>query len=190
MYTFHIKETGPNLDVILLRALLVLSALACLVVSSNPNYWINILSGIVLLLSALFIDLLLEKWTIKKIVLLTAACIILLMATNSFIFALILFFFGILSGYLNAPHRILFSKETVQLKKGISNNLFQWNEFSNIILKDELITLDFKNNRLIQLMVNQDLTPINEIEFNLFCSGLLKSNDSANSRSSNPQDWK
>lgn len=179
MYTFEIKETGPNLDATLIRALLVLAALASLVITSNNNFWINILCSILLLVAALFIHLLLEKLAVKKFVLLAAASTILLLATNSLIFGLILFLFGILTGFLNPSYRIHFSSEGIQLHKCIWNNEFRWNEFSNVILKDELITLDFKNNRLMHLTVNQDLTAVNEVEFNLFCSSSMKSDDSS-----------
>jgi hypothetical protein len=54
------------------------------------------------------------------------------------------------------------------------NSLFKkrytWNQFSNIILKDNLLTLDFTNNRLLQLEVEDDEeSEADEEEFNEYC---------------------
>jgi hypothetical protein len=43
----------------------------------------------------------------------------------------------------------------------------EWNELSNLVLKDGLVTIDFKNNKIIQqTILNSD---ISEQEFNDFC---------------------
>jgi hypothetical protein len=47
---------------------------------------------------------------------------------------------------------------------------FTWNELNNVILKDGLLTLDFKNNKLIQQLTGKRVDTINEQEFNDFCS--------------------
>ena len=47
---------------------------------------------------------------------------------------------------------------------------FRWSEFNNIILKDGLLTLDFKSNRLLQKEVLDDDDPdADEDEFNAYC---------------------
>jgi hypothetical protein len=47
---------------------------------------------------------------------------------------------------------------------------YKWNEISNIILKDNILTLDFKNNKLIQGEIE---TPVDEIAFNTFAKQQL-----------------
>ena len=44
-----------------------------------------------------------------------------------------------------------------------------WQELSNLIIKDGLLTIDFKNNRIIQQQVADMSSTINEKEFNEFC---------------------
>lgn len=44
---------------------------------------------------------------------------------------------------------------------------FHWQEIKNLLLKDDLLTIDFKNNKLIQALVVE--TNVNEEEFNEFC---------------------
>lgn len=53
-------------------------------------------------------------------------------------------------------------------KKNIS-----WSELNNIILKDGLLTINFKNDKFIQQFVDETKTAVNEQEFNDFCSQQL-----------------
>lgn len=48
-----------------------------------------------------------------------------------------------------------------------------WNQISNIILKDGLLTIDLKNNKFIQQPVDESKTRVNEQEFNDFCQQQL-----------------
>ena len=48
-----------------------------------------------------------------------------------------------------------------------------WNEVNNVILKDGLLTIDFKNNTLFQQLVLNSDEDINEKEFNEFCKQQL-----------------
>lgn len=45
----------------------------------------------------------------------------------------------------------------------------RWDELSKVILKDGLLTIDFKNNKLIQQVVDENKTKVDEREFNEFC---------------------
>ena len=52
----------------------------------------------------------------------------------------------------------------------------QWNELNNMIIRDGLLTLDFKNNKLIQALVEQgNDSVLDEKEFNDFCRAQLES---------------
>jgi len=44
---------------------------------------------------------------------------------------------------------------------------FSWDKFSNVLIRDNILTLDFNNNKLIQAEIEDDKT-INESEFNGF----------------------
>jgi len=56
---------------------------------------------------------------------------------------------------------------------------FGWNDLNNIILKDGLLTIDFKNNKLAQAEVinGENDYALNEQEFNDFCRNHLRSAD-------------
>lgn len=47
--------------------------------------------------------------------------------------------------------------------------IIQWNELSNAILRDGLLTIDFRNNRLIQQYLVKGSKAPDEKEFNEFC---------------------
>jgi hypothetical protein len=50
---------------------------------------------------------------------------------------------------------------------------FHWKELNNIILKDGLLSIDFKNNKLIQQLIDNTHVGIDEKEFNEFCKQQL-----------------
>ena len=79
----------------------------------------------------------------------------------------------ILSFYLEVhakyPLEIGFEKEGVVVNSLVKKKI-QWSELQSVILKDGLLTLDFKNNRLFQKQVIDDDCPdANEDEFNAYC---------------------
>lgn len=71
------------------------------------------------------------------------------------------------------PLEIGFAQDHVMI-----NTLFKkkiaWSDFSNVILKDGLLTLDFKNNRIIQKEVDEEEEgEADEDEFNDFCRQMM-----------------
>ena len=52
--------------------------------------------------------------------------------------------------------------------------LIRWDELDNLVLRDGLLTIDFKNNRIIQQKVEDGDPAINERDFNDFCYEQLK----------------
>lgn len=50
----------------------------------------------------------------------------------------------------------------------------KWEELNNIILKDEVLTIDLKSNKLIQHAIGNVNNPVNEEEFNEFCRQQLR----------------
>jgi len=53
-----------------------------------------------------------------------------------------------------------------------------WQNVTNVIMKDGLLTIDLKNNKLIQKEVDDDVLPKDENDFNGFCQAMLKSTGS------------
>jgi hypothetical protein len=68
------------------------------------------------------------------------------------------------------PLEIGFDLDRIVINSLITRT-FTWTDFNNIILKDGLLTLDFKSNRLLQREVadDEDEDDADEEEFNMFC---------------------
>jgi hypothetical protein len=57
---------------------------------------------------------------------------------------------------------------------------YNWSDFNNIILKDDLLTMDFKTNRLLQRETIDEEGDAEEDEFNDYCSRQLAKTGSSN----------
>ena len=55
--------------------------------------------------------------------------------------------------------------------------LYPWAEINNMLIKDDYITIDFKNNKLIQKQINEPVTEAIKNEFNAFCAAHLAKNN-------------
>lgn len=66
---------------------------------------------------------------------------------------------------------IAFDANGVKLK-GLFGNSYKWYELNNALVKDGLLTIDFKNNSILQAEILQN----DENEFNCFCQEQLKQN--------------
>ncbi len=53
---------------------------------------------------------------------------------------------------------------------------YNWDAFSNVILRDNLLTLDFKNNRILQREILPAASDVDEAIFNAFCREQLQRN--------------
>lgn len=49
-----------------------------------------------------------------------------------------------------------------------------WDQLNNVVLKDDLLTIDFKNNKIIQQLIQKKEPAVDEQEFNDFCKMQLK----------------
>jgi hypothetical protein len=67
--------------------------------------------------------------------------------------------------------QFVFTSEKV-MKLNFPGKEFEWNSFNNLILKDNILTLDFKNNKLIQAEIEKS-QHINEQQFNSFAKSKL-----------------
>ena len=71
------------------------------------------------------------------------------------------------------PLEIGFSSTEVAINT-LFKKKYSWSQFNNIVLKDDLLTLDFRNNRLFQRETIDDDSDAGEDEFNAFCREQLR----------------
>ena len=172
-FIIPLKDNKQEIDIAICRSLLLLSLFVTFFYKTEVNYIVNYLIGLLLLTAALFTKYLFIQIHIKKNVLLSVAAIFMFIATHTFTFALVLYFFGILTNLLHKTPVITIDSTEVRINKVLSNKGYSWQEFSNIILKDNLLTIDFKNNTIFQVEVDSTAAGINEDALNLFCNGCL-----------------
>ena len=71
------------------------------------------------------------------------------------------------------PLEIGFSDGLVEVNS-LPKRKYRWSDFNNVVLKDGLLTLDFKDNRLFQKETQEDEDDdADEDEFNAYCSRQL-----------------
>ena len=100
-------------------------------------------------------------------------CAIAWSRTMQWWFAPLMIIFFVLDIMAHRPLVINVSPKGITYPSLIEKSI-NWMDLNNVILKDDLLTLDFKNNRLLQLLVTSTETDINEKEFNEFCKDQLK----------------
>lgn len=172
MYTFQIKESGPDIDIVIMRALLAIAGIACLVYGSAYTL-LNVVVFLVLVSSGVFIKHILQKMITSKIVLLGAAGLILFFVTGSVGLPVFLILYGIVAKRIYTKSFIRVDAAGLIIKKWYQSPVHLWSELSNVVLKDNLLTIDFKNNCLLQVTTEETVEPVEPGEFNLFCARQL-----------------
>lgn len=69
---------------------------------------------------------------------------------------------------------VLFSEKGLLMTRVFKSILHPWHEMDNVILKDNLLTIDFKSNRIIQAEIVEGNEPVDEKNFNGFCTEQLQ----------------
>lgn len=68
---------------------------------------------------------------------------------------------------------IIFNEDGIKIASFPAKN-YDWQQLNNIILRDNLLTLDFVNNKLLQQPIINTQWDINPKEFNEFCQKMLE----------------
>lgn len=86
-----------------------------------------------------------------------------------------LFLAGLGMAYIGyAEYRILqpafvrIDENGITLPTLFSTRHIRWNEMNNVVLRNDLFTLDFRNNKLLQLEVLDDISPLQAADMNTF----------------------
>ncbi len=82
---------------------------------------------------------------------------------------------GISERFLSANVEIGFSNDAI-VKKGLTSSTYYWKELNNVMIKDDLLTMDFKNNTLLQAYTDDaedEEYDVEDEEFNNYCKRLL-----------------
>lgn len=80
---------------------------------------------------------------------------------------------GLFERTAKKPLEVGFTNREVVINSLIRRR-YTWKDFSNIVLKDDLLTLDFTNNRLFQRETVDEEGDAEEDEFNVYCQEQLR----------------
>jgi hypothetical protein len=89
----------------------------------------------------------------------------------------------LIAAVLEKPAKVLpevaFDKKEIVFNS-IPSKKFKWEQVNNVVLKDNILTIDLKNNQLIQKTVKAEVTPEQEKEFNAFCAEQINNTKAGN----------
>jgi hypothetical protein len=74
--------------------------------------------------------------------------------------------------YIKFPDEIGFTQEKV-VRNTFPSKTYQWFEIDNVLIRDNLFTMDLRNNKLIQKTLDEEITDELEKEFNEYCKKQL-----------------
>jgi hypothetical protein len=173
MFTFVLKENKTGLEILTTRILLAVAGIAVLLYANEISYTIKISAALTLFLGSYFLQMIAKKLKITRVAVLLIATGVLWIGTHSFICAGILCCYAVLLNFLQKKPEVIIDKNKIVLKKLFKEDAYEWEAFTNIILKDGLLTLDFADNKLLQLNIDDHKTTVHESLFNSFCSERL-----------------
>lgn len=181
-YAFIVTLKPPDYKI-----LSILGALMCLIVvcisgaelsSSSKFYpvqWLVLLIDIFIIAYLIFIFSRQSKnKPISFRYALTAGALLwLLLQHRSLPMALLYIVASFMERQIKIPQEIGFNNDEIVIAGFISKQ-YQWQELNNVVLKDNMLTMDFKNNKILQKETESDVSNEIEKEFNAFCALQLK----------------
>lgn len=70
---------------------------------------------------------------------------------------------------LKTKSTALFTIKSIVISRSVLKKTYCWDDVEHVVLKDHLLTVDFKNNHLLQVEIAKESFDIKEETFNLFC---------------------
>lgn len=174
-FEFILQNTKANQIKILATILLAVNSILIFFLAINlPNNKLSLLPA-----SIGFITAIMNVFLKKKYQLLHQTAVIIIGITW---FLLGFVWLGILIVALDffatktsKNYTIQFSNENIVLNK-VYTSTFNWQQFQNVVLRDGLLTLDFTNNKLLQVNIANEINDAKQSNFNDFCKQQLLSN--------------
>ena len=175
VYDYVVVLKNPNRNLIEKTGwLLSLLAVVILIVNLfiTPRAWLlyTCLIIVLIFLVSNYIDKQKKKDVRFRAPLVTAG-IGLVMLTDSGFSNILFLVIGLIEKFFLHKTEIGFTVHEVVIAK-LWKEKVSWNELNNVVIKDGILTVDFKNNRLIQLLTDDDEDDdydVDDDEFNAYC---------------------
>ncbi len=173
MFSIDLKNNRAEIEIITTRALLAIAGVAAFVYADKWDYYLGVGAGLILFTASFFVKTLLDKYKINRLLLLGIAAVLTYITSGSIAIAIILIVHGIFFEFLNKKVKIELDTAALVVHYVFYKKMFYWVDLNNVILKDRILTVDFKSNKLIQSEIDEDSCDIDEKTFNRFCSEQL-----------------
>ena len=171
-FQFEIKSNPFEIVVPGLRALLLLSFLLILFTGKAQSWYQFYLPAFILLGTSLFLQKLMVDLTIPGTLLVLLGGVLVLIATGNLIAPIVTSgMYFLLQAVYRAPVMVI-EKKGITLKKTLTSRYYNWQQLNNVVMKDQLLTLDFTNNQVLQLEISGNEP--DEETFNRYCTERLK----------------
>ncbi|MBP6432997.1 MAG: hypothetical protein KA319_14645 [Ferruginibacter sp.] len=171
MYKFNIKNDKTDIELALLRAILSVAAVASYVYPNDKYPLISYVVSILLIVVAIFMKRIIAKLKMDKIYLVLIAALLLFIVSGQIGLPIIMLCYGFLLKLNKKEGYIAVNEIGVLIKTPFSFKTYYWEEFNHVVLKDGLLSLDLKTNKIRYISIDDN---IDEIEFNTYCDGQLK----------------
>lgn len=92
---------------------------------------------------------------------------------DKYLVASLLICFAIIGKFAREKLKVAFGRIDI-LYPSFPPKKIKWSTVTNVVLKDDVLTIDLKNNKLVQVVINRTETVINETAFNEFCKNQIQ----------------
>ena len=143
----------------------------------DPSSIVNYIFPFIVM--SMLVSLYLDKNRNKKLnffSLLLCIGIGLISLTGNFLLGFLYILAGVSEKFLSGNIEIGFSGDEI-VKRGLVSKTYHWSDFNNIVIKDDLLTMDFKNNTLFQAYTDDEEDEeydVEDDEFNEYCRKRLQ----------------
>ena len=155
-----------------LRSLLILAAILIFFTGSSKAGYLQVIPALFLVAGSLITGRMILQYHIYPELISALAALLLFIATGNTIAPLVLLGSGFTLKHAYRAPTLEITETGIRILKTLHTKQYDWGSFNNVLLKDQLLTLDFRNNRLLQLETSYPVQ--DEAAYNPFCAERLE----------------
>jgi hypothetical protein len=175
MYTIVLKNTRNELAILTTRILLAIAGITAWIYAGYfYSQYLSFFCAIILLSSSFFVKKILESYRVNRLLLMSIAALLTYLSSGLLLFSSGLLLMGFFFQLLNKSIVVILANESVTIRYVFRSRIIPWATIANLVLKDRLITLDFKDDHILQQEIDEASYNIDEKEFNAYCASKLK----------------
>jgi hypothetical protein len=164
-----IRENSALISHTALRALLFVAGVACLFYDPYQLKWVSWIAVFMLIGTAIIFVRLLAIFKANITYLLIAVALFLLIVSQSFALPFLFFISGFSLRYLVKKPLVIVEEKGVLMPGLFQPALINWNELNNVVVKDGILTIDLKNDKVYQLDIDEAKTGETPEYINEYC---------------------